>query len=418
MNSIKLQFGDVTRKRIVTPNEFVSHMIEHIVWRLGMSVELESKDQNWRELGKALGSKIGESPLLQENSAAFGMIDDGSAEVVIDTKEASLRMGASKSIDMKWFLGSRCEQLKDGSPLVDLLEGLSEGLSAGISITIVSVEDPHHTWEGVFRAVGIALSRLYTPREDVSAARERIARDAMTFERGPEGELEVLARSLNEATVRRGTAESGVTVRVSFTDKKTAKPWKIEVAESIRESTRDVQKLLGQLADEAGFALDVEFKAKILSSSHVVMEDVGLVTGRALLEVLKLRMEKYGVNGAGSNVQTPEDVGGNAVSVALSVEGRKCWRFVSSDGDIKALKEKFLIGQNVLGTLRSEDLDDFIDGLTGGMTASAMVYLKEYENADETWQKVFRGLGKALREVFDINPYRRGVPPGVKATLA
>ncbi|MGZ9187285.1 MAG: HAD family hydrolase, partial [Candidatus Binatia bacterium] len=35
---IDLQFSDVLVKRIVTPNEFVSHMIEHIAWRLGVAI--------------------------------------------------------------------------------------------------------------------------------------------------------------------------------------------------------------------------------------------------------------------------------------------------------------------------------------------------------------------------------------------
>jgi hypothetical protein len=30
---------------------------------------------------------------------------------------------------------------------------------------------------------------------------------------------------------------------------------------------------------------------------------------------------------------------------------------------------------------------------------------------------IFKNLGIALREVFEINPYRKGVPPGVKANL-
>ena len=55
MNKIKLAFGNVTSKRIKTSNDFVSHMIEHIAWRLGCSIDLEWESEDWESLGRALG---------------------------------------------------------------------------------------------------------------------------------------------------------------------------------------------------------------------------------------------------------------------------------------------------------------------------------------------------------------------------
>ncbi|OGZ96975.1 MAG: hypothetical protein A3J10_00580 [Candidatus Sungbacteria bacterium RIFCSPLOWO2_02_FULL_54_10] len=418
MNTISIEFGDVKKKKIVTPNDFVSHMIEHVAWRMGLSIDLVWEDENWRDLGKTLGEKIRSFKPLQETSATVGMIDDGSAEVSIDTRETYCRIDSSKAFDLDWFLKLRCEQLTDGSPLVVLLEGLSDGLGVGINITIGNLEDQHHTWEGVYRAVGIALSKIYTPQENILQLRKELRANTAEFEKNTaKGEIQVLERSVNLATVRRGTAETGVTVTVDLTEQ-SPNNWKIDVADSIREATQNIPELFENLTKEAGLTLNVEFKATVLSSSHVVFEDVGMVTGRALLEILKLRMEKYGVNGAGSNVQTPEDLAQNGVNVALSIEGRKFWRYVPFDGDAQRLRKTFLIGQNILGSLRSEDVDDFIDGLSGGMSASVMVHLKEYDDAGRAWQEVFTGLGKALKEVFDVNPFRKGVPPGVKATLA
>ncbi|KKU80983.1 MAG: hypothetical protein UY09_C0048G0002 [Parcubacteria group bacterium GW2011_GWA2_47_8] len=417
MNTITIKFGDVKKKRIATPNDFVSHMIEHIAWRMGLSIDLVWDNENWRELGRAFGVKIRSFRLLQKTAATVGMIDDGSAEITIDTREQYCRFSSSKTFDLDWFIKARCEQVTDGRQLVALLEGLSEGLGAGINVIVANVEDQHHTWEGIYRAVGIALSKLYTPQEEVVQALKELQLDAAKpIKNDAQSEIQVLERSVNLATVRRGTAETGVTVTIDFT-RKQSNSWKIDVAESIREATKDIPRLFEKFAKEAGFSMNVQFKAIVLSSSHVVFEDVGMVTGRALLEILKMRMEKYGVNGAGCNVQTPEDIAQNTVNVALSVEGRKFWRYIPFDGDFKRLREKFLIGSNVLGNLRTEDVDDFIDGLSGGMSASIIVHLKKYDDADSAWQEVFIGLGRSLKEVFDVNPYRRGVPPGVKATL-
>ena len=81
-------------------------------------------------------------------------------------------------------------------------------------------------------------------------------------------------------------------------------------------------RLVELVTSRAGFVLDLDFKAQVLSSSHVVWEDVGMVLGRGLLVVLKSRMGKVGINGAGSNLKSADDLKTKSVSVGLSVEGR------------------------------------------------------------------------------------------------
>ena len=66
----------------------------------------------------------------------------------------------------------------------------------------------------------------------------------------------------------------------------------------------------------------------------------------------------------------------------------------------------------------SEDLDDFLDGLSWGLGCSIVIHIKDLPSAEDAWRMIFKGLGKALREVFEINPYRKGVAPGVKANLS
>ena len=142
-----------------------------------------------------------------------------------------------------------------------------------------------------------------------------------------------------------------------------------------------------------------------------------MVWGRALLKVLKLRMKKTGINGAGSNLNCAKDIKSKSISLGLSVEGRKFWKIVPASTDYQTIRKNLLLGQNVFGNLRSEDLDDFIDGLCGGMGCSLILVIKKLSEPEDFWKAVFEGIGEAMKETFLPNPYRKGVPPGVKANL-
>lgn len=422
MSDIRLSFGDVQDKNISTENHFISHMIEHIAWRLGCSIKLVWEGDNWQELGKLLGSQIATFPRLQDSVAALGMIDDGSAEVTITSIHAGGQAGAvlsaNPNIDPEWFMGLRCEQVENGYLLFDLLTGIAKGLHADIEVLVGNIEDQHHTWEGIFRGVGTALNKMYAPPvEEGAFADPKVEVDVCS------GELSVFSRSILSSTVQRGTAETGITVSVDFSQSQRKNSYKFAVDDSIQDRVLSFSRLLDIFSAELQCSLSVDFNAKALSSSHVVCEDVGMVLGRALLEILKLRMQETGVNCAGSNVRTSKDYEELPVVVGVSTEGRKFWRFVPFDRDFQELQRTLLLGQTIANGVFSEDLDDFFDGLSHGMTSSIMVHVKRIvfingcEDPTSTWEEIFRSLGIALNEVFIANPHRKGVPAGVKATL-
>ncbi|MDM8517017.1 HAD family phosphatase, partial [Desulfobacterales bacterium HSG16] len=465
---INMNFGNVTEKSIFTPNEFVSHMIEHIAWRLCCKINLSWNCNDWFALGKAMGFHIRDLGFTASSAAALGMIDDGSVEVSITTSDfyadsnldshldgetdiapdskmdskmepkmdskmeseiepkidsdnsipdftPGLEMEAIEGIDLKWFLSLRCEQLQSGKPLVDMLKGMCSGLNTHMFIRICSMEDPHHCWEGVFRSVGIALKRMTAPVAEIPESDLSIKYDEKTaYGDG----LTVEEKSLDRVKVTRKTAESNVSVTVDFA--KTGKlPGKLQCAFDVSSSVNisGFTELLRLFAENAGFFLKVEYAATVLSSSHVIMEDTALVTGRALKEILVLRMDHQGINGAGSSILKLSDLDEQPIRVGISVEGRKFWSIIPFNASLQDLKRKFIIGQTVLEDLFSEDLDDFIDGLSGGLGCSIVVHVKEMIEADEGWQMIFAQLGRALAEVFELNPWRKGASPGVKMTL-
>jgi HAD superfamily hydrolase (TIGR01509 family) len=412
-NRIVLNFGQVTNKKVVTPNDFVSHMVEHIAWRLGCEIDLFWNSNDWRTLGYFSGKTIKQFEALQSKGTALGMIDDGSAEVYIDlSASAGVQFDSVQAIDLDWFMSLRCEQLSSGAPLVELLQGMAVGLDGLFRIRVCNLDDPHHTWEGIFRAIGIALNSIFA---------EKPRHPHLLFSPSPEeknagsGDISVLTRSVDLCRIIRKTAESEVTLVVDFS-KKTPFHCRFNVSDSIH--VEKFCELICLFAESAGCSINVDFNATVLSSSHVVMEDTALVLGRALKEILILRMQTYGVNAAGSSIESPEDFFTQPIRVGVSVEGRKIWKMIPFDGDFSSLQKTFIIGQNVSEDLFSEDLDDFIDGLSGGLGCSIVVHFKERPDPDTGWKMIFQNLGKAIKMAFEVNRYRKGVPPGVKATLA
>lgn len=416
MNRIELAFGNVTDKRITTENDFVSHMIEHIAWRLGCAVDLEWAGDDWSALGLALGQRIGGFKAYADSAAAMGMLDDGSGEALVELKEPpGVEISAGVSVDLDWFLSLRCEQLTSGQPLVDLLNGLAQGLEARLSVRICNHDDTHHTWEGAFRALGTALSRIYAPPAELGPVPD-------DRETGPDlGDIKILSRSSQAAEISRGTAESGIRGRVDFDAPGQlaftyqGPPIEYYQATGALES---FEELLRGLTRAAGFSAELVFTAKALSSGHVLLEDSGQALGRALREVLVKRMMGRGINGGGDSFGSAEDFHTRPIRAAISVEGRKFWRFVPLDQAWLNLKKDLVIGRTIMNGLYTEDLDDFIDGFSWGLGCSLVIHLREFLSAEEAWPMIFRELGLALKQVFAFNPYRRGVPPGVKANLS
>jgi HAD superfamily hydrolase (TIGR01509 family) len=162
--SVTFLHGEPTRKRLDTPNDFVSHMIEHIAWRIGAGIDLRWRNSDWRALGCAVGARVAEAGFGRESAATLGMIDDGAAEVLIDVAEpAGVDFDTHASLPRSSVLAMRVEQVAAGAELIELMEGLADGLDAKITVRMCTFEDPHHSWEGVYRAIGICLARLRSP---------------------------------------------------------------------------------------------------------------------------------------------------------------------------------------------------------------------------------------------------------------
>lgn len=415
MKNIRLEFGQVTDKQISTPNDFVSHMLEHIAWRMGCSILLEWDDEEWNDLGVAFAGAIRSFLPNNREAAALGMIDDGSAEVAVELDaSAGLKLESSAEIDTEYFLSLRCEQLISGRALLELLNGMALGLDGRITILVCSLRDPHHTWEGIFRGLGTALNHMYAPLQP--------ARNFSASKCGGSSQegIEINHCSCHAAQISRQTAESELLMDIDFNGPAEASfLYKGTAIDHFKksEALAGLQNLLNMVATTCGFRMNGVFTSRALSSSHVLLEDTGMVFGRTLRQILLKRMADQGINGAGSSIGKLSDITEQAISVGISVEGRKSCLFIPLATSREQLYRKFIIGHSVFGGLYSEDLDDFFDGFSWGLGCSIMIHCKEIPAPEEGWRQLFCNFGTALSQVFQMNPSRKGVPPGVKANL-
>ncbi|MGH3827024.1 MAG: hypothetical protein ACRDQX_07600, partial [Pseudonocardiaceae bacterium] len=276
--------------------------------------------------------------------------------------------------------------------------------------------------EGVFRGVGMALDTMFNEQPVAPSPPQGEALNEASAKPLPRtGQQRAVergwtVRNVSEwgASLERRTAESVVEASVLLGTPSVS--CAINVSDSI--DVTGMVELLTEFAEGAGLRLDVTYDATRLSSSHVVTEDIGMTLGRALRYVAIERMDKFGIHGAGSSIKDPSDDMRQPIRVGVSMEGRKFWKYVPMSQDYGDFRRAFLVGHTLANGLYSEDLDDFVDGLAGGLESSIIMHIDDDTDPVTGWPMLFRGLGEAMAGLLAVNPHRLSLAPGVKATLA
>ena len=158
------------RQKINTPYPFLNHMIEHIAYRGGFTVETEVSLNTFVlshvvfedlgiAFGKALKSFVNEN--YQDGVVGFGngvgIIDEAYAEAAISFEERAY-------FDFDNQAGS-IPEMTEGVPTEDLLvflEGVAQGAQATLHINLKKGKNAHHIFEAIYRALGICLKNALT----------------------------------------------------------------------------------------------------------------------------------------------------------------------------------------------------------------------------------------------------------------
>ena len=160
------------RSKIRTPLPFLNHMIEHIVWRSGLNIDIKIDMPDFQlvhlvteDVSMTLGKAVGE--FVKENCTsgygfAFGIIDEAEASAVISFEDRAL-LDFNSNVE----LGEQVEGMPS-EELITFLEGFAQGARCTLHIDVQKGENGHHIWESVYRAFGIALGQALT----VDASRE------------------------------------------------------------------------------------------------------------------------------------------------------------------------------------------------------------------------------------------------------
>ncbi len=154
------------RKKINTPIPFLSHMIEHIVWRCGfnieMSIDLDKFDLAHvvcEDLGQTMGRAFYEYALSSEGIGGFG---DGIG--IIDEAKAQSAVSLEGRSSFHFSSAVEIPPVTEGMQSEDLLvflDGFAQGAKATVHLDVQKGENAHHIWEAAFRAFGVALGRTY-----------------------------------------------------------------------------------------------------------------------------------------------------------------------------------------------------------------------------------------------------------------
>lgn len=153
------------RAKINTPYAFLNHMIEHIAYRGGFTVETAVKLNTFVlshvvfedlgiAFGKALKSYVAEN--YKEGIMGFGngigIIDEAYAEAAISFEDRAY-------FDFQNDVDS-IPEMTEGVPTEDLLvflEGIAQGAQATLHINLKKGKNAHHIFEAIYRALGVCL---------------------------------------------------------------------------------------------------------------------------------------------------------------------------------------------------------------------------------------------------------------------
>lgn len=145
---------------------FFDHMLETIAWNACLNLDVHFSHKRYRlthviteDIGLTLGHAV--ARLVHERLSG-GINGAGSGTMAIDEAIAMALIsfeGRSNTFYDFSTPAGRLERVEDMlcADLYAFFDGLAQGARATIHLRSLQATDPHHLWESVFRAFGVAL---------------------------------------------------------------------------------------------------------------------------------------------------------------------------------------------------------------------------------------------------------------------
>lgn len=159
---------------IQTGLNFFDHMLETIAWNACLNFEVSFTHKRYRlthviteDVGLTMGRAL--ARLLEERMPG-GINGAGSGIMAIDEAIAIALIsfeGRSNGFYELTTPGGRNERVEDmlSADLVAFFDGLAQGARATVHLRSLQGVDPHHVWESIFRAFGVALRNALARNE-------------------------------------------------------------------------------------------------------------------------------------------------------------------------------------------------------------------------------------------------------------
>jgi imidazoleglycerol phosphate dehydratase HisB len=152
------------KRSIETSNPFLNHMIETLAFRanLNIGIKIDSNTDLIHPIAEDTGITIGRSIFeLYKSKITTGVEGCGFARGIIDEAFANVALSIEGRVN--YFVnGPKFENVDgiSGYDLLAFLEGFSQGCRCTLRIDYYG-NDPHHTWEAIFRALGFAIRKAF-----------------------------------------------------------------------------------------------------------------------------------------------------------------------------------------------------------------------------------------------------------------
>jgi len=170
--TVTLDFSPIKpdyRSKINTPMPFLNHMIEHIVWRGGVNIEVDVKLDKFdlthivcEDVGMTLGKAVAQYIAENRENGVYGFGDGVS---IIDEARASSAISFESRALFVFDSVVEIPSETEGTYSEDLstfLDGFTQGANCTLHVEVSKGENGHHIWEAAYRSVGIALGRALT----------------------------------------------------------------------------------------------------------------------------------------------------------------------------------------------------------------------------------------------------------------
>jgi len=195
---------------------------------------------------------------------------------------------------------------------------------------------------------------------------------------------------MRQAEVSRNTLETQVTVRLNLDGTGCAK---------LNSGIPFLDHMLDQIARHGLIDLEVEATGDLHIDGHHTVEDIGITLGQALAKALgdKKGLTRYG------HAYVPLDEALSRAVVDLS--GRP------------GLDFRVDFKRAMLGTLDTELVHEFFQGLVNHALMTVHIDNLKGENAHHQCETIFKAFARALRMAVSPDPRTAGVIPSTKGAL-